>query len=228
MPETSRPQTVEDLIPDEQNANRETERGAELLEYALRNVGAGRSILIDKYNRIIAGNKTAEAAVNAGLIKLRVVETNGQELVAVKRTDVDLDTPTGRQMALGDNLIGLRGLDLDVEVIVRQAHEHNLAMEQVGLSEKEMAQLLKAAAIEQAAEGGGESADSIQVFSEGADTTLFELVPVAVDPKHAAASLKPDRMLLTADSNTAAALKKAGLTCFPMNLRGAKVYKGAF
>jgi hypothetical protein len=35
-------------------------------------------------------------------------------------------------------------------------------------------------------------------------------------------------MLLTADSNTAAALKKAGLTCFPMNLRGAKVYKGAF
>lgn len=226
MSGTSQPQTVEDLLPDDQNANRGTERGAGLLEDALRNVGAGRSILIDKNNRIIAGNKTAEAAVNAGLIKLRVVETNGQELVAVKRTDVDLDSPMGRQMALGDNLIGLRSLDLDVEVIVGQAQEHDLPLEQVGITERELAKMLKAAAIEQAAEGGGEPADSIQGLGEDADTTLFELVPVPVDPKRAAASLRPGRMLLTVDRKAAAVLEKSGLARCEINLRGARAFRG--
>ena len=49
---------ISDLTPDPQNANKGTERGRGMIEDSLRRLGAGRSILVDKHNRVIAGNKT--------------------------------------------------------------------------------------------------------------------------------------------------------------------------
>ena len=43
---------------DSRNANKGTERGLALLDKSLRQYGAGRSILVDKNGRVIAGNKT--------------------------------------------------------------------------------------------------------------------------------------------------------------------------
>jgi hypothetical protein len=48
------------LIPDGKNANLGSPRGNQMIEDSLRQYGAGRSILLDKHGRIIAGNKTAE------------------------------------------------------------------------------------------------------------------------------------------------------------------------
>ncbi len=59
--------TLSDLVPDPDNANRGTERGAALLEHSLRQYGAGRSILADKNGVVIAGNKTLEQAAALGL-----------------------------------------------------------------------------------------------------------------------------------------------------------------
>lgn len=98
--------SIESLVPDNLNANKGTEYGQRLIEESLRKFGAGRSILIDKNNRIIAGNKTIENAVNAGLDKVIVVETDGNQIVAVKRKDIDLDSERGREMALADNATG--------------------------------------------------------------------------------------------------------------------------
>jgi len=56
-----------DLSPDEHNANRGTPRGRAVLDKSLQELGAGRSILVDRNGRIIAGNKTHEAAAGAGL-----------------------------------------------------------------------------------------------------------------------------------------------------------------
>ena len=92
-----------DLIQDDRNLNRGTERGRELINTSVGRYGAGRSILIDKNNRIIAGNKTQEAALEAGIDDVIVIETDGKKLVAVKRTDIDLDSKEGREMALADN-----------------------------------------------------------------------------------------------------------------------------
>ncbi len=55
---------IDELIPDGKNANKGTEYGQSLIEKSLRKFGAGRSILIDKNNKIIAGNKTVENAAN--------------------------------------------------------------------------------------------------------------------------------------------------------------------
>ena len=111
--------SIEALVPDNLNANKGTEYGQHLIEESLRKFGAGRSILIDKNNRIIAGNKTIENAVNVGLDNVIVVETDGNQIVAVKRKDIDLDSEKGRELALADNATGKANLSWDAEAIKR-------------------------------------------------------------------------------------------------------------
>lgn len=82
------------LTPDPHNANRGTARGRAMLEQSLRSYGAGRSVLTDKHGVLIAGNKTAEAAQKLGL-SIREVETDGTELVVVRRTKRSLKQPWG-------------------------------------------------------------------------------------------------------------------------------------
>lgn len=94
---------IKDLKFDDKNFNDHTEFGMSLLEKSLQDYGAGRSILIDKNNNIIAGNGIVEAAAQAGIENVRIVETQGEEIVAVKRTDIDLHTQKGREMAFADN-----------------------------------------------------------------------------------------------------------------------------
>ena len=95
---------IEQLAQDQHNFNKGSEQGQELMERSFKEMGAGRSILIDKNGNIIAGNKSQKAAIAAGIKKVRIIETTGDELVAVKRTDVDIDSAEGRKMAYLDNL----------------------------------------------------------------------------------------------------------------------------
>ena len=93
---------IEELRQDALNCNKGTYEGEVLIKKSLERFKAGRSVLIDKNNNIIAGNKTVSAAATMGM-KVRVIETTGEELVAVKRTDIDLDSKEGRELALADN-----------------------------------------------------------------------------------------------------------------------------
>lgn len=106
---------IADFSTDTQNANRGTERGHYALDESLRRYGAGRSIVVDRENRVIAGNKTLERAVDLGLDEVIVIETDGTKLVAVKRTDLDLAEDDGRArgLALADNRVGQLDLDWD-------------------------------------------------------------------------------------------------------------------
>ena len=94
---------ISDLKFDDKNFNKHTEYGMSLLEKSLRELGAGRSILLDKDNNIIAGNGIVEAAGSVGLENVKIIETTGDEIVAVKRTDMTIDSREGREMALADN-----------------------------------------------------------------------------------------------------------------------------
>ena len=95
---------IEELVQDEHNFNKGTDEGGRLMERSFNEMGAGRSVLIDKHGKIIAGNKSQKAAIAAGIKRVRVIETTGDELIAVKRTDVELESEQGRKMALLDNL----------------------------------------------------------------------------------------------------------------------------
>ena len=108
---------ISDLKFDDKNFNKHTAKGMGLLEKSLQQFGAGRSILLDKDNNIIAGNGIVEAAGSVGLTKVKIVETTGDEIVAVKRTDVTLDSAEGREMALVDNATASADLEWDKDNI---------------------------------------------------------------------------------------------------------------
>lgn len=109
------------LVPDNRNFNKGTEFGGHLIEKSLREFGIGRGIVVDKNNRIIAGNKTTENCADIGLDKVVIVETTGDTLVVTKRTDIDIDTPKGREMACADNATAAANLDWDVPVMMETA-----------------------------------------------------------------------------------------------------------
>jgi len=111
---------IEDLKFDDKNFNKHTEYGMSLLEKSLRENGAGRSILIDKDNNIIAGNGIVESAGQIGLDKVKVIETTGDELIAVKRTDISLNSKKGRKMALADNSTAKADLEWDFDNIMSE------------------------------------------------------------------------------------------------------------
>lgn len=98
-----------------------------MIERSLQQYGAGRSILVDKNGRIIAGNKTAEAAGSIGLEDAVMVESDGRQLVVVKRTDIDLDSPQGRALAIADNRTSQVGLEWDTENLAWIAESVNLS-----------------------------------------------------------------------------------------------------
>ena len=102
---------LKDLLPDENNANRGTERGTGLLEESMRRFGAARSVVADKKGRVIAGNKSVEAAASAGIEGVIVVPSDGKKLVVVQRTDLDLDERDARELAVADNRVGQLNLD---------------------------------------------------------------------------------------------------------------------
>lgn len=110
---------INDYTPDNSNANKGTERGQEVLDNSLAETGFGRSIVVDKEGRVVAGNKTLAAAIRAGQVKVREVETDGSELVVVRRRDFDLyaDDPNNpaRRYAYYDNRAGELGLQWDAD-----------------------------------------------------------------------------------------------------------------
>ena len=114
---------IENLTPDDHNFNKGSEYGNHLIEKSFREFGAGRSILIDRNNRIIAGNKSIEAASLIGMENVVIVETTGDEIVAVKRTDIDLDSKKGRELALADNATNKANLDFDEEEISKLSEQ---------------------------------------------------------------------------------------------------------
>jgi len=121
------------LKQDKHNANRGTKKGRELVKKSIEELGAGRSIVVDKNGVAIAGNKTLAAAEALGL-EVQIVPTTGNKLVVVQRTDLDLEEPTGkaRQLAYADNRAGEVGLDWDADVL-REDIELGLDLSELGL-----------------------------------------------------------------------------------------------
>jgi hypothetical protein len=112
------PKHIKDLIPDPKNRRKHTPRNVGMIVDALQKVGSGRSIVIDENNEVLAGNATIEAAGEAGITKLKVIDATGNEIVAVRRTG--LTTDQKRDLAIYDNRTGELA-DWDVEQLLEDA-----------------------------------------------------------------------------------------------------------
>jgi len=116
--------SIKDLKSDHKNARKRTDRSATLIEESLKKYGAARSIVIDEDNRVLAGNGTIEGAKAAGLENVRVIETDGDEIIAVKRKGLTEDQKVG--LALADN----RASDLsawDASMLHELGKNHDLS-----------------------------------------------------------------------------------------------------
>lgn len=129
--------SIAELKPDDKNFNKGSQYGKHLLDKSFEKFGAGRSILLDKNNRIIAGNKATESYGEQGGENVIVVETDGKTLVAVKRTDIDLDTKEGRELAMADNATQAADLVWDTETIAEAAEEFGINADDWGIKDWE-------------------------------------------------------------------------------------------
>ena len=92
---------IADYTPDPENARTHSARNVDMIEDSLHAVGAGRSLVADEDDVILAGNATIGAAAAAGLTKVIEVETDGDALIVHKRRN--LDATQKIQLALADN-----------------------------------------------------------------------------------------------------------------------------
>ena len=116
--------SINNLKSDHKNARKRTDRSAELIKESLERYGAARSIVIDEENRILAGNGTVEGAKAAGIKNVRIIETDGDEIIAIRRTNLTEEEKVG--LALADN----RTSDLsewDQEMLHRLSQDHDLS-----------------------------------------------------------------------------------------------------
>lgn len=124
---------INELVPDDKNMNKHNQYGMSLLEKSISELGLGRSIVVDKNNRIIGGNGVVETAVNLGLEDVIIVPTRGDKLVVVKREDVDLDSEVGRSLALADNAVANVNLEWDEEQLQAVTEEWGIDWKEWGV-----------------------------------------------------------------------------------------------
>lgn len=108
---------IDELKQDERNANLHSEKGTELLDKSLNQLGAGRSVLVSRQNELIAGNGVAERAKAAGIENVIYVDTDGKELVVVRRRDIESGSKEFYQMALADNIVAKHNIVMNAEVL---------------------------------------------------------------------------------------------------------------
>ena len=85
---------------DPKNVREHPDENKAMIRASLEELGAGRSILLDGTDTVIAGNGVYEQAQELGL-KVKVIEAKPDELIAVKRAD--LRGKKSQRMALADN-----------------------------------------------------------------------------------------------------------------------------
>ena len=126
---------------DSKNYRKHNDRNKKLINKSLKECGAGRSIVIDNDGEIIAGNGIYEQAQKLK-IPTKIIETDGTQLVVVKRTDLNTNDEKRKQLAIMDNSTSdssefdLESLQADFDV--EQLQDWGLDVEFESLEEQEI------------------------------------------------------------------------------------------
>ena len=92
---------LSDLTQDSMNARSHSPRNIDMISESMERVGPARPILTDENGVILAGNATHQAAMQRGIKGARVIEVDGETIVAVRISDL---TPEQKAFyALADN-----------------------------------------------------------------------------------------------------------------------------
>lgn len=92
---------LKDIKYDKKNYRRHSDQNKNLIRKSIQETGLGRSVVIDSENELIAGNGVVSQLPKD--TKIRVIETDGSELVVVKRTDLKTQDEKRKKLAAMDN-----------------------------------------------------------------------------------------------------------------------------
>ncbi len=92
---------IEDLKFDERNYRVHDDRNKSLIKKSIDECGLARSVVVDSENCLIGGNGVVSQVDKD--TPIRVIETDGSELVVVKRTDLKTDDEKRKRLAVLDN-----------------------------------------------------------------------------------------------------------------------------
>jgi hypothetical protein len=154
--DSARVAKLRDLQPDDKNANKGTARGMGMLEESIQSYGMGRPIFLDKNQRIVAGNKTHEVAADVlpdhEEAEVLILETEGDELIANQRMDLDMDEdPRARMLGLADNRVGEVNIEYD-KVVLAGLRDEGLDLQAVGFLDHEQEAMFRSLITDQIAD----------------------------------------------------------------------------
>jgi len=161
---TKRTAGTEDLSLrfDPDNTNRHSDRSLEAVLDSVDELGAGRSIVVDKTGQVIGGEATLKAAQELGL-KTRQIRTKGDELIVVVREDLGPDDPRRLALSIADNRTAQFG-ELDINAVaehIGSLAEHSQAIaDACGFAAEEMEEAL--ASFEPFDESGNGEIDEVE------------------------------------------------------------------
>lgn len=133
---------LKDIKYDKKNFRRHSDKNKSIIKKSIEETGLGRSVVIDSENELIAGNGVVSQLPKD--TKIRVVETDGSELVVVKRTDLKTADEKRKKLALMDNSAGDAVewdlANLSSEFDIGQLEEYGISnlAEDVELAEEEL------------------------------------------------------------------------------------------
>ena len=92
---------LKDIKFDSHNYRKHSDRNKELIKKSITETGFGRSVLVDSENCLIAGNGVVSQLPKN--TKIKVIETDGTDLIVVKRTDLKTNDQKRKELARNDN-----------------------------------------------------------------------------------------------------------------------------
>lgn len=151
----------QEIKADPRNARVHDRENKKAIQQSLRDLGAGRSILMDSENVLIGGNGVYEEAQTLGL-PVRIIDTDGSELIAIRRKDLKTGDAKRKALALADNKCSdlSKFDDLKVAELFQELEGFAKAS---AFTENEMAEIRKKMALQEAKLQDQEAEDDAEI-----------------------------------------------------------------
>lgn len=99
--------------------NQHTAFGIDMIKKSISQNGFGRSLLVDSKGRVIAGRGVLRALKELGIEEIIIVETEGDELVVHRRTDLSIEDEEAKALAIADNRTSELNLNYNLKEITQ-------------------------------------------------------------------------------------------------------------
>lgn len=119
---------IENITKDKRNLNKGTDKGKQIIGHSVDEYGYGRSIVVNAADEVIGGNHILDEAKKRNA-KIRVIETDGTELVVVKRKDILPNSKEHFGLAIADNRAAQVNLDFDLGEMQDVVNEFEVDLE---------------------------------------------------------------------------------------------------